>query len=159
MAALVGAMGAIQTAMIAKQLSKMADGGLLNGKTHAQGGMRIEGTNIEVEGGEYVINRISTRKNAGLLHYINSQRRQLSPSDIDGYFGQTGGYNESPNFKTMFATGGQLPADAAMNTYDNDRVARAIESIDMQPVVSVVDIANVQQNVTKVTDWTNTRSF
>ncbi len=63
MASLVGAMGAVQTGIIAAQLSKLEDGGLLNGKRHSQGGMRVEGTNIEVEGGEYVVNRKSTSSN------------------------------------------------------------------------------------------------
>lgn len=159
MAAVVAVAGAIQIAQLNKQMSKLADGGLLGGKTHAQGGMRIEGTNIEVEGGEYVVNRASTRKNLGLISYINSQRRQLTPNDINGYFSSTSGYGESPNFKTMFATGGVLPSEDIMNTYEMDAAIQAIESINLQPVVSVVDIANVQKNLTTVTDWTNTSSF
>lgn len=151
--------GALQAATIGKQISKLADGGMLNGKTHTQGGMRIEGTNIEVEGGEYVINKQSTRKNMGLVSYINSQRRQLTASDINGYFNSTGNYNESPNFKTMFATGGVLPSEDIMNTYETDPTLQAIEGINLQPVVSVVDIANVQKNLTTVTDWTNTSSI
>jgi len=151
--------GALQAATIGKQISKLADGGMLNGKTHSQGGMRIEGSNIEVEGGEYVINRQSTRKNMGLVSYINSQRRQLTASDINGYFSSTGNYSESPNFKTMFATGGVLPSEDIMNTYETDPTLQAIEGINLQPVVSVVDIANVQKNLTTVTDWTNTSSI
>jgi len=156
LAAIVGAMGAIQVAQMTKQLSKMADGGLLNGKRHSQGGMRILGTNIEVEGGEYVINRLSTERNLGLVRYINSQRRQLDADDISGYFQSSGSLRPGPAFKTMFASGGELPAQQSLETYDNDRVARAIESINFQPVVSVVDIANVQHNMTQVTEWTNT---
>ncbi|MDR1501756.1 MAG: hypothetical protein LBT43_04800 [Prevotella sp.] len=62
LAALVGLQGGLQVKIMTEQLKYMQDGGLLNGKRHSQGGMRIEGTNIEVEGGEYVVNRESTRK-------------------------------------------------------------------------------------------------
>jgi hypothetical protein len=156
LAALVAAAGAVQIGVMSRQLAKMEDGGLLNGKRHAQGGMRIHGSNIEVEGGEYVINRISTQKNLGLVNYINSQRRQLAPSDLNAYFNNSSPYAESPNFKTMFASGGQLPTQDALDTYHTDRLVQAIQSINMQPVVSVVDIAHVQQNLVQVSDWTNT---
>lgn len=157
MAAIVGVAGAIQVATMNKQLSKLADGGFLNGRRHNEGGMRIEGTNIEVEGGEYVINRHSTKRNLGLVSYINSQRRQLTPQDIDGYFASSASYGRKPAFKTMFESGGELPSGDSLDTYGDNAVLRAIESINFQPVVSVVDIANVQQSMTQVTDWTNTR--
>ena len=51
--------------------TKKANGGLLNGPSHAQGGMPIVGSNIEVEGGEFVVNKESTRKNIGLLNAVN----------------------------------------------------------------------------------------
>ena len=51
--------------------SKKARGGLLNGPSHAQGGMPILGSNIEVEGGEYVVNKHATREHLGLLNAIN----------------------------------------------------------------------------------------
>ena len=51
--------------------SKKARGGLLNGPSHAQGGMPILGSNIEVEGGEYVVNKQATKDNLGLLNVIN----------------------------------------------------------------------------------------
>lgn len=46
-------------------------GGLLKGPSHKQGGMPILGSNIEVEGGEYVVNKRSAAKNIGLLNTIN----------------------------------------------------------------------------------------
>lgn len=73
LAGIAAAAGAIQTGIIARQLSKLEDGGLLRGKPHSQGGMRIEGSNIEVEGDEFVVNRVSTRKNLGLnLHLLSN---------------------------------------------------------------------------------------
>lgn len=51
---------------------KGATGGLLVGPSHANGGMRIAHSNIEVEGGEFVVNKNATRKNIDLLTRINS---------------------------------------------------------------------------------------
>lgn len=48
-----------------------ANGGLLNGPSHKKGGMPILGSNITVEGGEFVVNKRSTAKNIGLLQKIN----------------------------------------------------------------------------------------
>lgn len=48
-----------------------ANGGLLNGPSHANGGMHIVGSNIEVEGGEFVVNKHATKRNLGLLTSIN----------------------------------------------------------------------------------------
>lgn len=61
--------------------TKRANGGLLNGPSHAQGGMPIVGSNIEVEGGEYVVNKNATRSNIGLLNAINkmSSGGMISP--------------------------------------------------------------------------------
>lgn len=50
----------------------MATGGYLEGRSHQQGGMPILGTNISVEGGEYVINKEATQRNLPLLDSINS---------------------------------------------------------------------------------------
>lgn len=50
---------------------RAANGGLLNGPSHANGGMRIYGTNIEVEGGEFVVNKQATKNNIALLETIN----------------------------------------------------------------------------------------
>lgn len=157
MAALTAAAGAVQVAIITRQMSKLEDGGLLNGKRHSQGGMRIEGTNIEVEGDEFVVNRVSTRKNLGLIDYINKQRRELSPDDLSTYFNRTG-KSSSPlqhSMKHMYEQGGQLTnlelVDSA-TAPDNSKILEAISQINFQPVVSVVDIASAQSNITHVKD-------
>lgn len=51
---------------------KGANGGLLVGPSHAGGGMKIAHSNIEVEGGEFVVNKNATRKNIDLLTKINA---------------------------------------------------------------------------------------
>lgn len=70
---LVAAAGAIQIASIETQKASLGDGGILHGPSHASGGITGTGrfNNIEVEGGEFVINKAATQKNIGLLHYIN----------------------------------------------------------------------------------------
>jgi hypothetical protein len=156
-AAVIAAQGAIQIALIKKQLDKinMEDGGLLRGKRHAQGGMRIEGTNIEVEGDEYVVNRISTRKNLGLIDYINKSRRELSPADINLYYARSGGQplNNAP-LNNLYENGGQLinmdVAGSLSSSSGDDRLLEAIGRIRFNPVVSVVDIINAQQTVTQM---------
>ena len=137
-AAIVGAMGAAQVAIISAQINKLADGGLLIGPSHSQGGMRVQGTNIEVEGGEYVINKRSTRKYLPLLEQINAEGRSGS------------------TFKPIskFAQGGRLNIEKASRVAEfglSERVfGRALKNINMRPQVSVVDINRVNQELTNV---------
>lgn len=51
---------------------KMAAGGPLIGPSHASGGMPIVGSGIEVEGGEYVVNKYAAAENRPLLDAINN---------------------------------------------------------------------------------------
>lgn len=152
LAALVAIQGAIQLGVMTQQLKYLKDGGLLNGKRHSQGGMRIEGTNIEVEGGEYVVNRESTSKNLGLVRYINSQRKEITPTDINGFFSKASqGYE--PPFRRMFETGGQMPVVSSSNTVDNEALVDAIKSIKIAPKVAVTDILRVQDEMVQVDSW------
>lgn len=57
---------------------RKANGGLLNGPSHSKGGMKVQGSNIEVEGGEFIVNKKSTAKNLDLLTQINSQNNNSS---------------------------------------------------------------------------------
>ena len=152
-AAIIGASGALQVMTMTKQLAKLEDGGLLNGKRHANGGMRVEGTNIEVEGGEYVINRTSTSKNIDLIKYINSQRRELGPSDMSAFFSKTAKGFEPP-FRRMFEEGGQLPVFTNNSNIDNEILIDAIKGMKIESSVSVVDINNAQKESVKVDNWT-----
>lgn len=52
--------------------TNMARGGMLHGPSHAQGGMPILGSNIEVEGGEFVVNKNSAKKFHNTLNAINN---------------------------------------------------------------------------------------
>lgn len=158
-AAIIAAQGAIQIATIKKQLEKinLEDGGLLRGRRHSQGGMRIEGTNIEVEGDEFVVNRESTRKNLGLIDYINRNRRELTPADVQAYYDRNGKQAVVVNhriMKSMFEDGGQLTdldvAAEASAQQTNEKLLAAIQNINFKPVVSVVDIIDAQRTVSSV---------
>jgi hypothetical protein len=67
LAAFIGAAGAVQLAAVAaKPLPKFAQGGLIGGKLHSQGG-----TMIEAEQGEYMVNRRQSGKHRRELDAMN----------------------------------------------------------------------------------------
>ena len=147
LAAMAAAMGAAQVAIIARQ--KFADGGLLRGKSHSEGGIPIGNTNIEVEGGEYVTNKVTTSKNLDILTYINKQRRKLTLEDFVEFYESPKRYANGGQLKTIFESGGQLPSTKAPTI--NMREVRQIQKEDNRPiVVSVQEINNVQRKVRKV---------
>ena len=150
LAGIAAAMGAIQVGIMTKQLSKLEDGGLLQGKRHSQGGMRIEGTNIEVEGGEYVVNRNATKKNIELIDYINSQNRELGPEDV-GIFFNSPKLSNVP-VRTQMQNGGVIQPIVNIPEIGNSALVEAIREIKIQPVVSVTEINNVNQQVVDVAD-------
>ena len=154
MAALVGAMGAIQTGIIAAQMAKLEKGGLLNGKRHSQGGIPVGNTGIEVEGGEYVVNRVSTQKNLGLIEYINTSHKEVQVNDVVSYFNRKGNTSitPAPTFKIQYETGGQLANldTVGAATANDNRILEAINSIDFKPSVSVKEIQDVQSRMTSV---------
>ncbi|QIK55047.1 hypothetical protein G7051_12130 [Dysgonomonas sp. HDW5B] len=147
----------IQIVKMKQEWDKLEDGGLLRGKRHSQGGMRIEGSNIEVEGDEFVVNRVSTRKNLGLIEYINTQRKELSPADLTSFFARNGQAStvQQHTIKHMYEQGGQLTNLEVIDSAtapDNNKILEAISRINFQPVVSVVDIANTQSSIAQVKD-------
>lgn len=153
-APILGTTGALQVATISKQMAKLQDGGLLNGRLHRDGGMRIEGTNIEVEGGEYVVNRDSTRKNMRLIRYINSQRRELDGDDLHSFFSQP---SHTPFFASSFAQmmeqGGEVPMMPTQVDISNSDLLGSIQNIKFEPRVAVTDIHAVQGQMTQVDEW------
>ena len=152
MAAVVGAAGLVQMTFMGKQINKLKDGGLLRGLSHARGGMPILGSNVEVEGGEYVVNKQSTSKNLGLLEYINGERRGLGYMDMNTYFGEQ---SVPPSFLTQMMNEPSVVPQLPMNeSVDTNRILSAIDSINFQPRVSVTDINTVHDNMVKVDEWT-----
>lgn len=136
---IVSALGAIQQAIIIKQMSKLADGGLLSGPSHANGGIPVGNTGVEVEGGEYVVNKRSTAKYLPLLQSINEEGAR---------------HKTVANQIGKMADGGQLNYERINSNLDSlstaSIVASAIGGIDLHPVVSVVDINREQRNYTEV---------
>lgn len=130
--ALAASTGAIQYAM-AKSRKPYAEGGILDGLSHENGGIPVGNTGIEVEGGEFIINRQSTANNAELLNLINNSDRQLSPSDLI-------------NFATNMSTS---PLEA--NTVENASLETAFVAYANRPIwVSVQEINTTQENVRRV---------
>lgn len=147
-AGIIGTLGAAQTAIIAKHISsfpkprKLADGGLISGPTHAMGGVPVGNTGIEVEGGEAIINKKSSKKYRNLLDAINA----------DGNGGKHTIANADKKVR-KYADGGRLDfeaADSSLRQTGVNRILNAIESIDMHPVVAVKDIWKAEDRLTKV---------
>lgn len=149
--AIVGAMGALESGVIISQMSKLEKGGLIRGKSHAQGGARIEGTNIEVEGDEYVVNKKTTKKNLGLIDYINKAGdKEIMMSDVIKYYKSAKPYAANNTFKQKFADGGILPSVNVNSNVNNQALLDAIDRINFNPVVSVEEINRVNNRIVAV---------
>lgn len=136
LAAIVAAAGMVQVGIMTKQLTKLADGGEIVGPSHANGGIPVPGTNYEVEGGEFVVNKRSYGANAHLVNFINDTPRAVTAADLLGVVpGDTA--------PVVVAGGGQG---------GEDRIVEAINSINFRPVVSVTDINDVSEEVVTVKD-------
>ena len=161
-AAIIGAMGAVQTAIIAKQIGKaksqMEHGGKVGeqgvSRSHKQGGHRIENTNIEVEGGEWVINKKSSKKYDSLLKSINDDNVGLVRKQVEIIREKR--IVNNTNQIAKFASGGQINTLTATNAVrENNEIAaisELIKAIDFQPTVSVVDINRVNKRLVRVQD-------
>ena len=149
MGALAPALGAVQYALVKSQ--KYADGGVIQGRSHAQGGVKVLGGRAEVEGGEFITNKRTTAQNLDLLEYINSKKKKVDISDlIQFYNGGKVRNNITKNVRTKFADGGVVPS-LRTDIDINDRLLTAIEEYaERDVVVSVVDINRRQQAVKNV---------
>lgn len=124
---------ALQTATVLAQ--KFAKGGIINGASHDNGGVRgyISGQEIELEGGEAVINKRSTAMFAPLLSQINA----------------VGGGKK-------FAAGGLIPyAYTGQSTMNPDKFLSLIQAVNaridrLQVINSVNDLTGIQNNQKKL---------
>jgi len=150
MGALAAALGAAQVAII--KSTKYANGGLLEGKSHAQGGVKVLGGRAELEGGEFITNKQTTAKNIDLLDFINTKKKRVELGDLVEFY--SGGKLKSSLQKNMpknrFADGGQLPvlrSDISLN----NRFINALEQYADRPsYVSVVEIMDAEKEVNNV---------
>ena len=142
------ALGMANVGKIAAQ-KYMANGGLLQGKSHAEGGIPIGNTGIVAEGNEYIINKKTTMQNLPLLEYINSQRRPLTKEDLVSFYDDKKGNRLITKSIGKFADGGQLPSGLTQS--DLRRLINyQPEEDNRQIVVSVVDIVNASEDLREV---------
>ena len=132
----VAAMTAAQVAVIASQkfadggvLEKFANGGMVHGKSHAQGGEKfaVGGRVVELEGGEAVINKRSTAMFRNQLSAINSAGGGVKFAD--------GGLMNLPSF-----------AQSQFNAIGQENMMGAIGQSNRVVVVEA-DITNSQNTV------------
>tara|TARA_R110002074_G_scaffold294532_1_gene466117 strand:+ start:1698 stop:5708 length:4011 start_codon:yes stop_codon:yes gene_type:complete len=129
----VGAKGGITPGGSSEgSLDKFANGGMVQGKSHAQGGEKFKagGRVVELEGGEAVINKRSTALFKGQLSAMNSHK----------------GYGKK------FEQGGVTPGTQALlnaQTWDGDDIAALISgALNSQRVlISEGDITSSQSSV------------
>ena len=147
MGALATTLGAVQIALIKSQ--KYANGGVIQGRSHSQGGVKVLGGRAEVEGGEFITNKQSTSANLDILEFINSKKRRVDLNDLVTFY-STKKPLPKPMAKTKFASGGEIPT-LRTDLDLNDKLVTMFEEFGRRPsVVSVVDIIKAQDKVNKV---------
>ena len=147
MGALAAALGGAQVAIIAGQ--HYANGGVIEGPSHDRGGVKILGGRAEVEGGEFITNKRTTRQNIGVLEFINKSRRKLDVGDFIEYYSRAGKRSVS-SVRARFADGGQLP-----NINGDLDLSRLTSTVvverDQRPIyVSVREIESVSSQMRQV---------
>lgn len=160
MGSLAAALGAVQVGIIASTKyekggelpNKMADGGVIQGKSHQQGGVPVLGFNkpIEVEGNEFITNKKTTMMNIELLEFINSKKKRIDLADlVSFYYDKPSGNGKSTQAKQKYADGGTLPV---MNTIGlTNSTNRIVVDMDDKPIyVSVTEFERVQDNLHNV---------
>lgn len=130
--------------------SRFARGGILDGPSHANGGIATPFG--EMEGGEAVINKKSTRKYRGLLSAINAAG--------GGIRFQSGGITGEANRLTFLNNiGSRLGAVPSTDTdaidYDRLTLSFAEAASNISPMVSVEEIQTVATRVAVVEDGAN----
>lgn len=152
MMALAAAAGAAQIAAIQSQnIPSYGSGGVIQGKSHKEGGVKVLGGQAEVEGGEFITNKVTTSKNVDLLEYINTKRRKIKLEDLIDFYGGNSQVKKSiTTVRTKFADGGTIPT--LRNDINlSDRMLTAFEDYSNRPVqVAVVDIIDRTQAVNDV---------
>jgi hypothetical protein len=112
---------------------KFQRGGVIEGKSHAEGGVPVKLANggmVEAEGGEVIINKKSSALFSKELSAINSY----------------GGYGDK------FERGGLLgvPSTSPVGDTTNAQLLGALNNINFQPTVSVIEINEAQTRINEV---------
>ena len=154
MGTLALALGAVQLAL-AKAAKPYAfggqlDGGQIIGNRHRDGGVKVLGGRAEVEGGEYITNRLTTAKNLDLLEYVNSKKKRIDISDMLEFYNGGRVKTSIQRVRTKFEDGGYIAP--LPDTIDiKEQLQNIVVNQDNRPIyVSVVDINNKQADVRRV---------
>ena len=148
LAAAVGALGAAQTAMIASQ--KYAKGGIIDGPSHSQGGIKIYTKKgiAEIEGDEFITNKKTTSHNTEMLYYINSIKRKITREDMDRFFDGNGKVSIPASHGLKFASGGTIPDLTDWNI--KNQINPQAQEPERTYLVQVTDIFNKLEEFEKV---------
>jgi hypothetical protein len=155
MTAMAAAAAAAQIAAIQSQnIPSYGSGGLLEGKSHKEGGIKtsIGNSPIELEGQEYVIRKKSTADNIPVLDFINRSERKLNLGDFIDFYSSNKVKKSivSANPRTKFESGGMLPL-MSNDIELNDRLIDTMEAYANRPIyVAVTEIEDAQANVRNV---------
>lgn len=146
LAAAVGALGAIEIATISSQ--KYAQGGIIEGKAHKDGGVKVLGGRAEVEGGEMIVNKKTTTMNTDMLYFINGIKRRITEEDMKKFFDGKGKVSIPASHSMRFAQGGTMPELTDFNL--KNQIQPQQEEPERTYVVQVVDIANSLDNYQQI---------
>ena len=148
LAAAVGAMGAVQIATISSQ--KYAQGGVLDGPSHSQGGIKVPTKRgmSEVEGNEFITNKKTTTHNTEMLYYINSIKRKITREDMEKFFDGKGKVSIPASHSLRFASGGQMPELTDFNL--KNQIQNQQEQPEIRVVAQITDIASQLDNYNQI---------
>lgn len=146
LAAAVGALGAVEIATISSQ--KYAQGGIIEGKSHKDGGVKVLGGRAEVEGGEMIVNKKTTKMNTDMLYFINGIRRRITEDDMEKFFNNKGKVSIPASHSMRFAQGGTMPELTDFNL--KNQIQPQQEEPERTYLVQVTDIFNRLEEFEKV---------
>ena len=156
MMALAASAGAAQIAAIQSQnIPSYGSGGVIQGKSHREGGVKavVGNSPIELEGNEFIIRKKSSMPNLNLLDFVNRSEKKLSLEDFIGFYTNENGMRKrviSNSPRTKYADGGKI-ATLRNDINLSDRLLTAFEDYSNRPqVVSVVEIVDKMQKVREV---------
>jgi hypothetical protein len=154
MMSLAAAVGAAQIAAVNsnKPTKKYASGGVIDGNSHAQGGVQaVVGTSpIELEGNEFIIRKSTATQNINLLDYINRSERKLNLSDFIDFYSSNKVRSNIQSIKSKFETGGVIPTLRTDISLSNGLLTAFEEYANRTTVVQVVDIVDAEDRLNKV---------
>ena len=131
-----GAIGAIEVAAIASQ--KFAKGGIIQGDSHANGGVPIMGGRAEVEGGEIILTK-GVAQNPSLLAAANSLNMMAGGQSL------VGGRN---NMQVGGIVSNNLPTFALPETSNNNDLNAIVDAIaELRVIVDVQEVTSAQSSI------------